>query len=54
MGSFCLNQYIRGEGVGGTKVANNVIRKRKCHFGATYMDGMTGDPPLCVRFSKGY
>ena len=24
------------------KVANNVNRKRKCHFGATYMDSMTG------------
>ena len=32
--------------IGGAKVANNVIRERKCPFGATYMDGMTGDPPF--------
>ena len=39
--------------IGGAKVANNVIRERKCHFGATYMDGMTGDPPFYFGFSKG-
>ena len=27
--------------IGGVKVTNNVICKWKCHFGATYMDGMT-------------
>ena len=24
-----------------------------CHFGATYMDGMTGDPPFIVYICKG-
>ena len=32
--------------IGGVKVTNNVICKWKCHFGATYMDGMTGEPPF--------
>ena len=27
--------------IAGVKVTNNVICKWKCHFGATYMDGMT-------------
>ena len=27
--------------IGGVKVTNNVFCKWKCHFGATYMDGMT-------------
>ena len=30
--------------IGAAKVANIVIRNWKCHCGATYMDGMTGDP----------
>ena len=29
--------------------ANYVVR----HFGATYMDGMTGDPLLYFRYSMG-
>ena len=34
-------------------MANNAIRKRKCHFGATYMDGMTGDPLFLFEIFKG-
>ena len=39
--------------IGGAKVANNVVRKRKCHYGATYMDGSTGDPPFLFHIFKG-
>ena len=35
--------------IGGAKMANDVTRKWKYHFGATYMDGMTGD----ARFLNG-
>ena len=39
--------------IGGVKVTNNVICKWKCHFGATYMDGMTGESPFYFLFQRG-
>ena len=42
-----------GVHVGGAKVANNAIRKRKCHFGATHMDGLPGDPLFYFRYFNG-
>ena len=39
--------------IGVANVANIVISKRKCHFGATYFDGMTGYTLFYLRYSKG-
>ena len=30
-----------------------VIRRRKCHFGATYIDGMTSDPLFILDIQRG-
>ena len=38
--------------IGGAKVPNKIIHKRKCHFGATYMDGGSGDPPFLSKIFK--
>ena len=46
-GPICLSKILKSGvtshavHIGGAKVTNNVIFKWKCHFGATYMDGMT-------------
>ena len=53
-------EYLKKEGVtstavdvGGAKLENNIFCKRKCHFGTTYIDGITGDPHLYFGYSKG-